>query len=228
MKIENIEAKALTFGLSIMVLLSIFTKFSHHLGIEIPHEWEIPLIFVSLLLISLMLTHMLSIESSVNELVSQSKAIPVKSFDNYKDFYDALSKSMFNSKSSIDVTHIRGKPPSDFRVGEGYFSLFENLVEKRPEVIFRRVTTESNEQMKSWVTQLKGQFEGFRNFKLRTVKWNHDFPMINMAIIDEEEVFLALSTIVEEKTAGLYIKDEHIVRHFTEYYDNLWEHAKDA
>lgn len=49
--------------------------------------------------------------------------------------------------------------------------------------------------------------------------------MINMAIIDETKVFLAITADIAERTAGLQINDHAMAKYFSDYYDNVWAHS---
>lgn len=64
------------------------------------------------------------------------------------------------------------------------------------------------------------------NFSVRVTSRSAGLPVINMAILDEKEVFLAISGESPEQTAGVWVSDEEVGRYFSDYYDHLWTQSQ--
>jgi hypothetical protein len=47
-----------------------------------------------------------------------------------------------------------------------------------------------------------------------------------MAILDEKDVFLAISGESPEQTAGVWVSDEEVGRYFSDYYNHLWAQSQ--
>lgn len=70
--------------------------------------------------------------------------------------------------------------------------------------------------------ELSNKTEEINNFYVRVCDWELDFPFINLAIIDEEEVYIALTADTAQETTGVRIQDEHVADSFVSYFNHMW------
>lgn len=103
----------------------------------------------------------------------------------------------------MGLTHIRDEPPTHFVLGKSYFDKIEKWCLEHPPCPVRRITALNNEAMIQWAEELFKMTKRNGNFHVRICDWKSRFPMINMAIIDETKVFLAITADIAERTAGL-------------------------
>jgi hypothetical protein len=61
-----------------------------------------------------------------------------------------------------------------------------------------------------------------RRFEVRVVDWRVDAPAVNMAIIDNEVVFLAVTSDSVTRTGGIAVEEREVASHFSDYYRTLW------
>ena len=149
----------------------------------------------------------------------------VQRFRTYPEFYRALNSAVLSAESSLRLTHIREHPPSAFRMENSYFSDVEKWALDHPECSVQRVIALNNPAMAQWAESLVETEKNVPNFHARACEWAAAFPMINMAILDEAEVYLALSGENPERTAGLVMIDREVGRYFVDYYENLWHNS---
>jgi hypothetical protein len=167
------------------------------------------------------------LDASTGELLQRARSgTNVQRFRTYPEFYEALSSELAGSKRSVRLTHIRNDPPAAFQVDSNYFSDVEVWAKDHPGCSVRRVIAVNNERMHAWAEALRATEESLPNFSVRVTSRSAGLPVINMAILDEKEVFLAISGESPEQTAGVWISDEEVGRYFSDYYDHLWTQSE--
>ena len=153
--------------------------------------------------------------------------VRVQRMPNSKDFYDNLDRARDQATSTLDLTHIRDSPPADY--GHGTSAFFDRVVdwcsvEGRS---VRRIISVRSPAMYDWALELDAKTRDLPQFRIRVIDWAIDAPAMNMAIVDEKAVYLALTGSTLERTKGLGIEDETATQYFTDYYDNLWRNSVD-
>lgn len=145
-------------------------------------------------------------------------------FPSYESFYDALNNSVEDANESLCLTHIRNESPDDFDAEStrNYFNKLEKWCEEHPSGQIKRVTALSNEKMVSWGDELSNRTKETDNFYVRVCDWELDFPFINLAIIDEKEVYIALTADTAQETTGVRIQDEKVANSFVKYFNHMW------
>ncbi len=156
--------------------------------------------------------------------------VSVQRMSNVTDFYHNLERAVDKATASLDLTHIRKHPPSDF--GEGASAFFDRLLDWCSSAdgrSIRRVISVRNPAMYEWARQLADETKGYPQFQVRVIEWVTDAPALNMAIVDEKAVYLALTGPTVERTRGLGIEDKTgtAASYFGDYYENLWNCATD-
>ena len=174
--------------------------------------------------------HLLDLVSEIHTLTTElarraRTETQVRRFANYPEFYRALNASLINAEQSLRLTHIRDHPPTAFRMESTYYGDVEEWAVNHPACAVRRVIAITNDAMAAWAEALAEVESNIPNFHIRSCEWSARFPMINMAIVDKHEVYLALSGESPEETAGIVMLDEEVGRYFVEYYDNLWRQS---
>ncbi len=223
---HRFETRIVSIILSIFMILSILSGYIEKF-IDIPSRWEIPIILLALLMITRMLPTIYNIDENMRKLRQEIGYMEVKRYDTYGEFYKDLEISLSMAKVSLDLTHIRDDPPDHFVLGESYFDRIEKWLIEHPGFPCRRIIAVNNEPMSRWADELSEMTKKHRNFHVRACDWSSKFPMINMAIIDGEKVFLAITADIAERTAGLRIEDPAMAKYFGDYYDNVWAHSNE-
>lgn len=123
----------------------------------------------------------------------------------------------------MELSHVRPDPPKAFSKGQKYFEQVERWARNhKGEGTVRRLISLSSLEMKEWASQLAKVCEELNNFEVRVIDWSMDFPMINMAIIDGREVYLALTPRHPHETVGMRVVDSGLARHFQDYFFTMF------
>jgi|GEM_PF-5227260 len=235
--IQKIELQVLAIALVLLIILSIVPRL-----VRLPKKWEIPVILLSLLSIILTLSTLLyriddtlgNVDSEVEnvhskvELLLQKVGGPlVDRYDTRPEFYTSLMHAVDSAENSLVLTHIRDLPP-DTTIPEEkkYFETVKYWCETHPGGSVRRMIAVNNPKMLKWAESLLEFHNEHRNFYVKVCEWKASFPMVNMAIVDEKKVFLAVTGSIAHDTPGLQIQDPMIVRLFSNYYSNAWGKSK--
>ncbi len=221
---QQLQIKLVFITLCILFIFSIISNFIEKIFI-ISEKWEIPLIFASLSIITIMLFTLYNIEHNV-EMLIKKEGLGFQRYKNYNEFYKDLERVVSTANNSLDLTHIRNEPPSCFISGKSYFEKVEKWCQKHKECPVRRIIAINNNEMLQWAKELFEMTENNKNFFVRVCDWKLKFPMINMSIIDGNNVFLAITADFFEKTPGIQIKDPITTKYFIDYYENLWYNSE--
>jgi len=167
------------------------------------------------------------VEDASNAILAKvQRGTNVQRFRTYPEFYEALASALPRTERSMRLTHIRDDPPDAFSVDSGYYSDVERWAERNPGCPARRVIAVNNDRMREWAMSLKEIEDRLRNFNVRVTSRSAGLPVINMAILDEARVFLAISGESPEETAGVAIEDPEVGRYFADYFDHLWARSQ--
>lgn len=218
----DLQHKIFVGGLVAMLAWSVVAAI-----IRLPPTWQIPPVFMALLAIVKMVAPLEQIDETVQSIQSSVEA-QVKRYGGAEDFYADLSRSVRRAGTHIDLTHIRDSPPEDFKgsAPTGYFNyLLDWLAVSRSRTI-RRVICVRNAKMRAWALQLHDAADKRPNLHVRVIECGAETPIINMAILDNSEVYITFTGDIPERTPGVSIKDPAISRYFSEYYSTLWRAAE--
>jgi hypothetical protein len=128
---------------------------------------------------------------------------------------------MRNAKNGLRLTHIRDDPPDVFKHPE-FYDAVRAWPAAHAACPARRIIAVTNPRMRQWAQELREDEAQHPNFSVRVTSRSAGLPVINMAILDEENVFLFISGEKAEDTAGVWIRDREVTGYFIRYYDNLW------
>ena len=81
--------------------------------------------------------------------------------------------------------------------------------------------------MLAWAQHLAKSQSKMPRYHIRVVDWSINAPALNMAVVDNKAVFLALTGETVERTKGFAIEDETTAEYFTHYYTVLWNAGVD-
>lgn len=143
-------------------------------------------------------------------------------FRKYATFYKHLRETILSADTSIELTHVRPEPPSEFPLAKRYFEELMNWARDHPCVSVRRIISITNLRMYLWAKELMELTKDLSTFYVGVVGWHMDIPMVNMAVIDSTNVYLVVPSAVPETNTAIYIQDKTIGKWFSRYYDLLW------
>lgn len=218
---RKLEQRVLLGILTVLCIGSIITAIAN-----VEARWQVPLIFLALITIIRLVTPVEEIHSDVRYLRELSASARISPYPSLDAFYSDLRHALGRAKYTLDLTHIRDNPPDDF--GDhtaGWFDAVAEWVQKDSSRSVRRLVSVRNDRMYDWVQQLASVAVEIPRFQVRVVKWDIDAPAINMAIIDGNVVFLAVTGEMLERTRGIAVEDQAVAHYFTDYYNNLWRSA---
>lgn len=197
--------------------------------VSVPDNWFVSAIFVALLFIVEDLRQVNQIEEKLDNMMNEAGWSQTIVFPSYEEFYDSLNRSVGQADSSLYLTHVRNQSPEDFDAEStrNYFSKLEDWCEQNPSGQIKRVTTLSNKKMVEWGEELSERTSNTNNFYVKVCDWRLDFPFINLAIIDEEIVYIALTADTAQETTGVRIHDKEVAESFVNYFNYMWMNSDD-
>ena len=192
--------------------------------ISIPNNWFVSAIFVALLFIVEDLRKINKVEDRLDDIINETGYAQTLVFPSYEEFYNSLNNSVEEADTSLYLTHIRNESPEEFDAEStrNYFNKLEKWCEEHPSGQIKRVTTLSNDRMLEWGKELSNRTEKTSNFYVKVCGWELDFPFINLAIVDEKEVYIALTADTAQETTGIRIQDKKVADSFVKYFNHMW------
>jgi hypothetical protein len=211
---------------AIVIVLFVLSSVMATLGQEIPARWAPPVVLAALLVIILQISPVEEIHRDVRFLRELTVGVKVKTSDSIRKFYGDLLHALNSAEKTLDLTHIRDQPPDEFgESSTGYFEGVLKWLNEDSDRSVRRIISVRNRKMRAWAQYLATQCEEYPGFQVRVIEWTIDAPAINVAIIDGQAVFLALTGEALQRTGGVALEDERVARFFSDYYDNLFNAA---
>jgi hypothetical protein len=180
-------------------------------------KWYLPAIFLALYGIFRM-------------VATQYKQSAVTSafYPNTSEFYASMQRRMQSAQSYIWATYVRLVPPPGFNSAEAnsYFQYGLDWARRNPDREFGRiVAAPAGNEMRTWLLQHHADTKSINNYLVRVVPYVGRIDGINMAVIDDKIVFLALSGEGQRMT-GHSIETSGLVQAFKEYYITWWDVAE--
>jgi len=186
-------------------------------------EWSVPLILFALTLLVNQVKPVEEIHQDVKYLRDVNEKVPVKPYGSASAFFEGLAAAVKSAKNTADLTHIRDTPPKEFgSKSVDYYDAVYEWVKDAEDRSIRRIVSVRNDEMVEWAKSLAKKARKCERFNVRVVNWEIDAPAINMAVIDGEVVFLALTGSDVHRTGGTAVEDVNIASYFTSYYETLW------
>jgi hypothetical protein len=182
--------------------------------IGVDAKWYAPGIFMALYGIFRMLTDM-------HERVT---GLEVSFYRSNSEFYASTQRRMQVAKSHIWTTYVRTIPPPGFESAEAnsYFQYTVDWARKNPDREFRRIVgAPDSGPMATWLIQHCEETRDIKNYRVCVVPFYGKVDEINLAIIDDNAVFLAVSGD-GNSMIGHSMETPDAVHAFREYYLQKW------
>lgn len=195
--------------------------------IGVPQAWGTPLILLALLAVIQMIRPIDELSRDLRYLRAVSNGITIQVFRTTPEFFSALADSVSRATSTLDLTHIRDQPPSEF--GAQMVSYSDAIVRwvRDEDGSARRIIAVNSEAMFAWALQLRAELAGLPRYQVRVVEWAPGTPSLNFAILDGRAVYLSVTGSTLQRTRGLGVEDQDVGLYFSEYYETLWRSAVD-
>lgn len=226
--VVSMEDRLLVVILGVLFVVSLGIPIYEQLtGEGVPASWNAPVILLTLFAIMRLVGPLPQIGRDVRYL-RQVADVGVERMPTVKDFYDGLVSGLGKAKSTLDLTHIRDHPPADFGAGASdFFSRLLDWCVAEDGRSIRRIIAVRSTAMYEWARQLEQETANLPQFEVRVIEWAPQAPALNMAIMDEKAVYLALTGSTLNRTRGLGIEDGTTAQYFRDYYENLWRSSTD-
>lgn len=222
------EDRLLVVILGVLFVVSVgIPVYEEVFGTRVPASWNAPVVLLALFAIIRLVGPLPQIGKDVRYL-REIADVGVQRMPTVKDFYDSLMDGLAKAETTLDLTHIRDHPPADF--GPGASEFFTRLVDwcmTEQGRSIRRIISVRNVAMYEWALALAEQVADLPQFEIRVIDWAPRAPALNMAIIDERAVYLALTGSTITRTRGLGIEDQKTAQYFRDYYETLWGSSTD-
>ena len=219
----TLQDRALYVVLGALALASVVTA-----ALSVPAVWQTPLVLFALIAIIRLLRPVEEIHTDVRYLRSVATAVRVQRFPNVDDLYKQLKAAIWSATGSLDLTHIRDEPPQEFGdEAAGWSDAVLEWLLDGPGRSVRRIISARSDAMKAWARHLEETTRDHPAYHIRVVDWSIDAPAVNMVIVDDKVVFLAVTGDVKERTKGLGIEDPVSAEYFASYYTRLWSSGSD-
>ncbi|MFI5863403.1 helix-turn-helix domain-containing protein [Streptomyces sp. NPDC051546] len=149
-----------------------------------------------------------------------------------REFYEAARACVLKARSEIRVTYTRRYPPSQYTTpaSAAYFRAVLDWAEtsSEDERSVRRIIGMPEHEgiadpdMLAWA---RGHHEDSRhilNYEANVLRWPAAADGLNMALIDDNVVFLAFSGGPRQRLNGFRVEDPVFMNYFSAYFDQLW------
>jgi hypothetical protein len=228
----------------ILVILAVISLFQGYFDAFpfLPENWFIPVIFVTMVVILEAIAEVSSdIENNSEELedlsestqlvesvIHNSEFAEIEVYRDYNRHFKDVSRAIEDAHNSLSLTHIQTDPPESFGTTEveEYYSQVERWLENNPTGNVRRIISISNQSLYDWAKYLDSLAEEYDTFRVRVATWESEFPMINMALLDDDAAFFALSFGHAQDTRCLRVEDTKVVEVYERYFNHMWQNSK--
>ncbi|MER6010151.1 helix-turn-helix transcriptional regulator [Streptomyces bluensis] len=148
------------------------------------------------------------------------------------EFYDAAAKQVRKARSEIRVTYTRRFPPDQYRAkaSADYFEAILDWARQdaEDERSVRRIIGipeldgVPDRDVLAWAREHRDKTIGILNYEASVLRWTARADGLNMALVDDDVVFLAFSGGVRQKLNGFSVKDHTFMSYFSSYFEQLW------
>jgi hypothetical protein len=210
---QRLEDRLLQVFLLLAVLGSILGNI-----FDIDPGWQIPLVFAALY----------AILRVVSQLRDQDGQLTFVYYKNNSEFYSSVQRIMQRAEETVSVTYLRLLPPPGFHSPEAdsYFQYGLKWARGDSHKEFRRIFgVPPGGAMLEWLRTHHAETRSIPNYSVRVIPWSLGVDGLNVALIDDKTVFLAL-TGEGQQMRGLSFGTPEAIGYFTEYYNRLWSGAE--
>jgi hypothetical protein len=235
-RLELMVVSAVVVVLAVLALVDAVVDF-------VPQEVLTSGIFVALLAVLRMCTRMYAVDARTKALVESTERLEhrstrldatladvagaitgphVTTYPNAHAFYADMGAALRGAEMRLDLTHIRAETPKDFgAAADGWFDEVREWLAVHPARSARRVISSTSPDVVAWAEQTQRELHGL-NFYIEVIPWPLSIPAVNIAIIDEKRVFIALPGATPQSSPGLASEDPLTVGHFLESFNAMW------
>ncbi|MGH4011614.1 MAG: helix-turn-helix domain-containing protein [Pseudonocardiaceae bacterium] len=174
-------------------------------------------------------------EQDAQDLADFEKSlVPVTFYRNNSKFYRAAAEYAKSASSIMRLTYVRQVPPTQVTSREAA-EYFATVLEwaRQPghrfvlRVIGIPIFNEVPEpQMLSWIKSHHLDVQEILNYEARIVPWMNRGDGLNMALFDEDAVFVAVSGESRQDLKGMAFPDRKVHQYFTAHFTQLWHNAE--
>ncbi|MFI7611977.1 hypothetical protein ACIBP6_12215 [Nonomuraea terrae] len=146
-------------------------------------------------------------------------------YPNNREFYGALKSAVLEeAQNQLDVWYVRQFPPSTLAQKEArqYFDSVLRWAKENSSRSVRRLICVNSDAMRAWAVEHYKQTRSVRNYEAHVVEWDIKADLLNMAIVDEQVVFLAFSGGTSQVIRGMSMDDPEAAKYFTDYFNQHW------
>ncbi|MCD2188262.1 hypothetical protein [Actinomycetospora soli] len=154
----------------------------------------------------------------------REKEVEEKYFANADEFYSSAARAVGRANREICATYFRDEPPSgrgDKR--DAYFAAVIEAARQRRTV--RRIIKVTNPDLAQWCVDQKKLCEEVESYYVRVLTISGDVEPMNMAILDEEVVYLAFAGPTGSQIGGVRPQGRRLASFFRSRFDEHWRIA---
>ena len=153
-------------------------------------------------------------------------------YRNNREFYEAAAARVRQARSEIRVTYTRRFPPTQYttRAAAEYFKAIVDWAaeDTDDERCVRRIIGiperdgVPDDAMCSWARQHHEDTKSLLTYEASVLRWPAAADGLNMALIDDDVVFLAFSGGPRQKLNGFSVENPTFLSYFAGYFEQLW------
>ncbi|MFF1484739.1 helix-turn-helix domain-containing protein [Streptomyces sp. NPDC058319] len=153
-------------------------------------------------------------------------------YKNHREFYEAAAAAARQATAEIRTTYIRRYPPTQYTTpaAAAYFETILNWAREpaEDERSVRRIIGIPGQdgcldpEILKWVRRHHDETGNVLNYEATAMLWSPNADGLNMALIDDNVVFLAFSGGPRQKLNGFSVSDRTFMTYFAAYFDQLW------
>jgi hypothetical protein len=230
LKLDEVDA-----WLTVVFLVGLFGFSVVSAVFDFETRWLTPALLLAVLLILRIVWPLGSLRSdivllqeSVSRLTSDRELAKVQFHKSPGTFYAAATEAVREAKDRIYVTYLRQEPPDSD--GEPYFRSILDWVNADPSHSVRRVIgrSKSSPAFDRWLVEQKEESaKSNGRYEIKLLDWPLEHDAINMALIDNEHVFLLVAGEHSGRLRGLSVDSPVASNYLVEYFNRLWAVAED-
>ncbi|MBA2951034.1 helix-turn-helix transcriptional regulator [Streptomyces himalayensis] len=158
--------------------------------------------------------------------------LAVRWYRDNREFYGAAAERVHRARSEIRVTYTRRYPPTQYttRASAEYFqAILEWAAEESDdERCVRRIIGVPEQggvpdkDMLAWARRHHEDTSHLLNYEANVLRWMAPADGLNMALVDDNAVFLAFSGGSRQRLNGFSVEDPTFMSYFAGYFEQLW------
>lgn len=160
--------------------------------------------------------------------------VPVTFYRNNSEFYSAAAEYARSASSIMRLTYLRHVPPVQITSQEAadYFAaVLEWARQPGHRSALRIISAPMSGQapepiMLNWIKSHYVDVQEVLNYDVRILPWMPRGDGLNMALFDEDTVFVAVSGESRQHVNGLTLSGRRVHQYFADHFTQLWHNAE--